>query len=126
MYLGNDRHGWKIYDPLLNPELIFELQEYEQEIKPLFLSVVNPKRPFELIIEEQTLTQCSNQMRKTRVFFKNAPAATVSALKVDQNYADFLIEKQISDPDYKKTTDAYHQLSAIFGWNSILPSSKKM
>lgn len=116
VHIGNNEKGWKIYDPLTNPELIFDLNEYEQEIKPLFKRVLQPKLPVELIINERIRAQFNFQLaKKSPPFFAKAlQETTLDALKHDENYAAFLQLSNILDPGYKKTERAYNQLRQIF------------
>src|SRR5688572_8611028 len=58
--IGNKVHGWFVYDPLTNPELIFTLQEYQNDVMPLFPDVKTPKRQVKIIFSDLVVAKYQN------------------------------------------------------------------
>ena len=51
VYLKTPDKRWHVYDPLTNPELLFSVAEYKEEIIPLFTKVPHPAREIKLTID---------------------------------------------------------------------------
>ena len=51
--IGNKLNGYYVYDPLTNPALLFEYDDYKKEIMPTFSLVDRPFRSYDLTITEE-------------------------------------------------------------------------
>lgn len=115
--IKNNKNEYTIYDPLTNPELVFDEDGYNQTIKLLFNPVAVQKRPFNLVVDERVIRQYAFQNTKTNQFLeREREYTTVELLMTDPNYHAFLAEKNISDPEYNKTQKAYKQLCNLLHW----------
>lgn len=112
--IGSHQDGWKIHDPLTNPELIFDEEEYNTRIKPLFKLVNTPKIPYELTISGNELNQYESLNYKMNELLKNKTnQLSINTLKLDNKYLGYLQLKGISDPSFQKTEQALQNLLAI-------------
>jgi hypothetical protein len=116
--IGNASDGWKIYDPLTNPQLLFEEDEYNREIKSLFKHVPSPKQPINFTIDLKSIALFNFQLRKiTNFVLRERQKTTIEALKKDLNYHQSLMISGIEDPFYEKTIAAYIELCELLGWD---------
>lgn len=122
--IKNNKNEYKIYDPLTNPELIFNEDEYNQKIRPLFNPVPIKKRPFDLVVDEKSIRQYAFKNNTISQFLEKERAhTTVDLLKADPNYSSFLTQHNITDPEYKKTQTAYDELCDLLCWERT-PAAK--
>lgn len=125
--MGGDTTGWKIYDPLTNPELIFDYQEYTELVKPLFKSVITPKRPYEFTLSRSEINRYDCLAKKMIHLLKTeADNLLIESLPMDSNYHSFLQSKGIVDPTFKKTNAAIQQLLAIIHENTPMNHTHKI
>jgi hypothetical protein len=59
--LGNQEHGWMVYDPFTNPHIVFEFSYYAEKMTPYFKTHPRPKMPFKLIITQDNYEQFLSQ-----------------------------------------------------------------
>ena len=57
-----------IYDPLTNPELLFEAETHQEKILPLFKPVTRTALPFELTINERHIRQYEFILKRSETF----------------------------------------------------------
>lgn len=69
--IGNN-NNWKIYDPLLNPELLFNLNEYRTEILPQFPNYPGNKPNFKVKIAEKVHAYVQKRSLKIQNFVKDS------------------------------------------------------
>ena len=116
--IGNKHEGWKIYDPLTNPLVLFEEQEYIREIKSLFKHVPTPKQAVNFTVDLKTIELFEFQLRKiTKFLSKERQNTTIDTLKGDLLYYNFLREHHIRDPQFEKTEAAYSEVCDLLGWD---------
>ncbi len=60
-----------IYDPLTNPELLFDENTHQENILSLFKAVTNPAPPFSLTITERHLRQYEFILKKSETFLNS-------------------------------------------------------
>lgn len=70
--IGNENIGWYIYDPLTNPEIIFEEHEYHEVILPMFRTHTGCSRPISVYLEitSDFVTHCRNLEPDFYSFFR--------------------------------------------------------
>jgi hypothetical protein len=120
--IGSDEQGWKIYDPLTNPELIFDIEEYDRDIIPLFKSLNTPKRPYEFTITRSQINKFELLTKKMLYLLQSeSDNLSIEALKTDTDYLSFLQLSEISDPTFQKTNDAIQNLLTIINGDAMKP-----
>ena len=67
--IGNENIGWYIYDPLTNPEIIFNEHEYQQDIFPMFPKYAGRAIPTYIEITSDFVTHCNNLEAEFHTFF---------------------------------------------------------
>ena len=121
--IGNAAEGWNIYDPLTNPELLFNEDEFTIEIKPLFPRVPIPKNPVNFSVDAPTIALFDFQLRKIATFVaQESQNATLRSLKQDVNICYSLLSHDIDDPRFEKLEAAYDAVCCVIGWEN--PSSE--
>ncbi len=111
--VGNTSSGWTVYDPLTNPDLVFDLAEYDERIKPCFQVVGSPKQAFELTIDRGHIKQYQALVQKMLYFIQTeADKLCAQSLRQDSHYRWFLQEKGITDPTGQKTKQAIQHVLA--------------
>ena len=76
-----------IYDPLTNPELLFDAETHQEKILPLFKPVTRTALPFELTINERHIRQYEFILKRSENF-------------LDSQKNRLSIEQIISDPHF--------------------------
>ncbi len=107
----------KIYDPLTNPELLFDKDEYERDVKSLFKPVASPKSPFDLTMDEKIRAKYVFQANKITAFLMTQRNDTsLEELKSNDDYLFSIGRKGIVDTDFKKTARAYREVCRLLDW----------
>lgn len=117
--LGNNKKGWFVYDPLTNPELVFELNFYKKEILPTFRQPEKvAMQQFKLVVTKEIAENFNNswQVIKTELINllnKNKPI--VKELLQDPDFTRPLVASGIIKNDWTELTN-----QAIKLYQSIL------
>lgn len=108
VYLGNNDKGWKVYDPLTNPTLIFDLDEYRREILPSFKPLARPKDKVEVVIKAPLVTLFLEKAVQALSILQSELKPSCQ-LMLSSDYSLWLQSRNISDAA-RKTEDAYNEL----------------
>ena len=60
--LGSKETGWKIYDPLTNPSIVFDVAEYQEKMLGYFPLYAAKKSPYKLVINQKVYGQYIEQL----------------------------------------------------------------
>jgi hypothetical protein len=106
--LGNKAEGWFVYDPLTNPDMIFEHKYYQENILPTFKSVAKEGQKFQLTISKELVNDFDRRWPKIKNEFSsllNENEIDTNHLLRDRDFIACLQANKVKPKKYKEITD---------------------
>jgi hypothetical protein len=94
--LGNAEKGWKIYDPLTNPTLLFDIEEYQKDVLIYIPQYLHPKKDFKRVINSHVYNQYIEQRDQAPALIQNALLSSpANKLWKNREFHSFLVSRGI-------------------------------